>query len=109
MRVTLLDGSQLEISGPPALGLTTLPTAFSASLGTADPPLYGYGHTLSVERTPPDDLGAEVGRYPTHDGHELVVYTTPYGVDAVVQYDDWVLVVTWNHDAHQLGGVRVAR
>lgn len=98
LRVTLLDGSQLEISGPPTLGLTKLDPAFSASLGTTDPPLYGYGHTLSVERTPPDGLGAVVGRYPTHDGHELVVYTTQYGVDAVVQYDSWVLVVTWAHD-----------
>ena len=26
------------------------------------------------------------------------MYTTQYGVDAVVQYHDWALVVTWNHD-----------
>lgn len=98
LRVTLLDGSQLEISGPAGLGLTHLPIAFSATLDTPDPPLYGYGHTLSVERAAPSDLGPEVARYPTHDGHELVVSSTSSGVDAVVQYDEWVLVVTWNHD-----------
>jgi hypothetical protein len=98
VRLTMLDGSQIEVSGPPALGLTKLAPAFSASLSTGVPPAYGGGHTLSVERTPPDGLGAVVGRYPTHDGHELVVYATQDGVDAVVHYDSWVLVVTWNHD-----------
>ena len=39
-----------------------------------------------------------VGRYPTGDGHELVVHTTGNGVVAIVQYDHWALVVGWNRD-----------
>ena len=96
-RITLLDGSQLEISGPPALGLTTLSPAFNGSLGPVSDPQWGtLGHGFSVGHAPPADLGAVVGRYPTHDGHELVVHTTPHGVDAVVRYGTWWLDASWS-------------
>jgi hypothetical protein len=98
VHVTLVDGSQLDITGPPSLGLTKLPISFTASLVTPYPPETGSGHTFAVERDAPNETGAIVGRYPTHDGHELVAYTTQYGVDAVVHYDDWSLVVAWSHD-----------
>ena len=55
------------------------------------PFVYGRTHT-------PKEPGAVVGRYPTSDGHDLVVYSTTNGVDAVVQYEHWALVVGWNHD-----------
>jgi hypothetical protein len=97
VRLTLLDGSQLEISGPQSLGLTKLEPAFNASLGPASDPKWGtLGHGFSVGHNPPADLGAVVGRYHTHDGHELVVHTTPFGVDAVVQYGSWWLDASWS-------------
>ena len=98
VRVTMLDGSQLEISGPPSLGLTKLAPAFNGALGPANgQPQWGtLGHGFSVDRKPPPDLGAVVGRYPTHDGHELVVHSSTYGVTAVVQYGDWWLSATWS-------------
>ena len=100
VRVTLLDGSQLEISGPESLGLTKLEPSFSAAL---DLPAaynlpYSFGHSFHVERRAPEKPGAVVGRYPTKDGHELVVHTTENWVVAIVQYDQWALVVGWNHD-----------
>jgi hypothetical protein len=97
VRITMLDGSQLEISGPPALGLTTLAPAFNGSLGPASDPQRGtLGHGFSVGHVAPSGLGgAVVGRFPTHDGHELVVHTTANGVDAVVRYGDWWLDSSW--------------
>lgn len=99
VRVTLLNGAQLEISGPPSLGLTKLEPGLNGELdelskciGSSCP----VSHSFSVQREAPSDLGAEVGRYPTGDGRELVVYSTALGVDAIVQYEHWVLVVTWN-------------
>ena len=59
---------------------------------------YDFGHSFTVERHAPEEPGAVVGRYPTSDGHDLVVYSTTNGVDAVVQYEHWALVVGWNHD-----------
>ena len=99
MRVTMLDGSQLEISGPPSLGLTTLTPAFNGSLGPASDPQWGtLGHGFFVGHVAPRGLGgAVVGRYPTHDGHELIVHTTPNGVDAVVRYGDWWLDSSWGN------------
>jgi hypothetical protein len=101
VRVTMLDGSHLEISGPPSLGLTKLVPVFNGALintykcvGMFCP----VSHSFSVVREPPGDLGAEVGRYRTGDGHQLVVYSTTRGVDAVVRYAHWALVVSWNHD-----------
>ncbi len=98
VRVTMLDGSQLEISGPPSLGLTKLAPAFNGALGPVSVPQWGtLGHGFSIGRNPPPDLGAVVGRYPTHDGHELVVHTTNdgTGVEAVAQYNDWWLSASW--------------
>ncbi|MDQ1509448.1 MAG: hypothetical protein QOG50_1292 [Actinomycetota bacterium] len=97
VRITMLDGSQLEISGPASLGLTTLSPAFNGSLGPVSDPQWGtLGHGFSVGHTAPRGLGgAVVGRHPTHDGHELVVHTTPNGVDAIVQYGDWWLDASW--------------
>ena len=99
VRVTTLDGSQLEISGPAALGLTDLQAGFNGSLGPAngDPQWGTLGHGFSVDRNPPADLGAVVGRFPTHDGHELVVHTSSSGVTAAVQYGDWWLSATWSN------------
>jgi hypothetical protein len=99
VRVTLLDGSQLEISGPESLGLTKLEPAFNAQLD--NPSAFTQipiGHSFTVVRDAPKESGAIVGRYPTGDGHELVVYATASGVDAVVEYERWALVVSWNHD-----------
>jgi hypothetical protein len=96
LRVTLLDGSQLDISGPASLGLTDLPLSFNAELDLDA--VLASGHSFVVQRTPPAEPGPVVARYPTADAHELVVYRTPNGVDAVVQYDQWALVVNWNHD-----------
>lgn len=96
VRLTLLDGSQIEVSGPPSLGLSDLQPGFNGALGPEPDPQWGkLGHGFSVDRTPPADLGAVVGRYPTHDGHALVVHTTSGGVTAVVQYQDWWLSATW--------------
>jgi hypothetical protein len=95
VRVTLLDGSQLDISGPASLGLTKLPLSFNAELDFDSPlTVLIEGHSFTVERPSPE-LGTVLGRYPTHDGHELVVHETPTGADAVVQYGDWSLVVAW--------------
>jgi len=99
VRVTLLDGSQLEISGPPSLGLTHLEPSFNAELDW-----YGQGipqspnHSFTVQRDAPVESGTVLGNYPTGDGHELVLYETADGVDAVVQYPGWALVVHWNSD-----------
>lgn len=105
VRVTMLDGSQLEITGPESLGLNTLEPAFNAQLhvpkALIKPPV---GHSFTVQREAPDEPGAVVGRHPTHDGHELVVYETPNGVDAVVDHGSWTLVVTWNHDPSNWAG-----
>lgn len=104
VRVTLLDGSQLEISGPPSLGLTKLDPVFNAQLD--DPSantLVAIGHSLTVERTMPTERGAVIASYPTHDGHELVVRSTAKGVDAAVQYDHWALVVSWNREPTNWG------
>ena len=100
VRVTMLDGSQLEISGPESLGLTKLQPAFNGELMVAagELPAPAVVHSFTVERNAPDEPGAVVGRYPTHDGHELVVYATDEGVDAVVDYSNWALVVSWNHE-----------
>jgi hypothetical protein len=111
VRVTLLDGSQLEISGPPSLGLTNLEPQFNGALVNSSKCAAGacpVPHSFSVARELPGDLGAEVGRYPTGDGHELVVYSTSTGVDAVVQYDHWVLVVGWFHDRADWPGFAAA-
>ena len=97
VRVTMLDGSQLEISGPPSLGLTNLEPAFNGALGpVAVPGSRPPAHGFSVGHNPPTDLGAVVGRYRTHDGHELVVHTSSFGVTAAVQYGDWWLSATWS-------------
>ena len=99
VHLTLLDGSQLEISGPHALGLTTFAPAFNASLGPVAESQPGIGHGFSVTRTPPHDVGAVVvGRYPTHDGHQLVVHQTAAGVEAVVSYGGWWLSTSWGHE-----------
>ena len=106
VRLTMLDGSQLEISGPPSLGLTKLAPVFSGKLdipgykGTGPSPAQSF----SVERVAPTERGAVIGRYPTHDGHELVVYSTRRGTDAVVRYPGWSLVVTGNHDPTSWAG-----
>jgi hypothetical protein len=54
VRVTMLDGSQLEISGPASLGLTTLPLSFNAELDYTDDAPLGYdpsnSSTLSGDR-----------------------------------------------------------
>jgi hypothetical protein len=100
LRVTLLDGSQLDISGPSSLDLTELPLSFNAQLylpryrGKSPAP----GHSFSVSRAEPSEDRPVDGRYPTADGHELVVYRTVEGVDAVVRYEGWALVVNWNDD-----------
>ena len=93
----MLDGSQLEISGPPSLGLTDLQPGFNGALGPAngDPQWGTLGHGFSVDHTPPTDLGRVVGTYPTHDGHDLVVHSSTYGVTAVVHYGDWWISATW--------------
>jgi hypothetical protein len=97
VRVTLLDGSQLDISGPPSLGLTKLEPAFNAQLDdpSADT-LIDIGHSFTVQRRAPIDLGPAIANYPTHDGHDLVVHSAPNGALAVVQYEHWALVVSWN-------------
>jgi hypothetical protein len=97
VRVTLLDGSQLEISGPASLGLTELPLSFNAQLDYPQAKV-PWGHSFSVTREAPAEPGAVVGRYPTRDGHELVVHETPQGFDGVVRYDHWSLVVGWNDE-----------
>ncbi len=97
VRVNLLDGSQLEISGSKALGLKKLEPAFNAQLDFPGArTLAPLGHSFTVQRDAPKETGAVVGRYPTGDGQELVVYTTPDGVDAVVQYPGWAVVASWN-------------
>ncbi len=98
VRVTLLDGSQLSISGPSSLGLAQLPQSFNAELDPILSTVSRPGHSFSVRRGAPAEPGAIVGTYPTADGHELVVSSTPIGVDAVVHYDGWALVVHWSHD-----------
>ena len=99
--VTMLDGAQLEIIGPPSLGLTKLEPGLNTGrsyLPASYNLPYDFGHSFTVERHTPEEPGAVVGRYPTSDGHDLVVYSTTNGVDAVVQYEHWALVVGWNHD-----------
>ena len=97
VRLTMLDGSQIVVSGPPALGLAELQPSFNGALGPDSNPQWGtLGHGFSVTRTAPTDLGTETARFPTADGHELVVHDTPYGVAAVVQYGDWWLVAQWD-------------
>jgi hypothetical protein len=101
VHVTLLDGSQMTISGPRSLGLTKLEPSFNgeldpANLDSQNPFL--TGHSFTVERTP-SARWTTIGRYPTGDGHELVVHTTTLGVDGVVQYGGWSLVVHWGHAA----------
>lgn len=98
VRVTLLDGSHLEISGPTSLGLEDLEPAFHGELDWSprfDQPL--YSHSFTVVRTAPAEAGRVVGRYPTADGQELVAHETTNGVDAIVQYDHWALVVSSNN------------
>ena len=109
VRVTLLDGSQLEISGPKSLGLTKLDPVFNAQLDnpSADT-LVAIGHSFTLQRSAPDEPGPVVGRYPTGDGHELVVHSTAQGVDAVVEYPGWTLVVPWNHDPTNWGAFATA-
>ena len=98
VRLTLLDGSQLEVSGPESLGLTTIAPAFNAALGPVSGSQPGIGHAFSVTRMPPGDLGAVVGRYPTHDGHELVVHRSNCCADAVTNYGGWWLTVFGGHE-----------
>ncbi len=100
VRMTLLDGSQLEIRGPKSLGLTKLVPAFNSQLDMPNVPnVVPVGHSFTVQRSAPDELlGAELSRYPTGDGHELVVYASGYGVFGVVRYPAWALVAPWNHD-----------
>jgi hypothetical protein len=109
VRVTLLDGSQLDISGPASLGLADLPVSFNAEL---DNPLVdtsgAFGHSFSVSRSAPVEPGPIVGRYPTGDGHELVLASTHDGVDAVVRYGEWTLVVNWNDDPSDWAGFAAA-
>jgi hypothetical protein len=108
MRVTLLDGSRLDISGPASLRLTELPLSFSAELdyiGRA-PPGYDPGHSFSVSRSAfsaATRTGVVLGRYPTADGHELVVYETFIGTEAVVRYGEWYLIVQWSDDRTEWG------
>jgi hypothetical protein len=97
VRVTLLDGSQLEISGPTSLGLTELPVSFNAELDQVAYKGLGPipGHSFTVER-PARQRSVAIAHYPTGDGHDLQVFRTNSGVDAVVQYDHWDLVVHWS-------------
>jgi hypothetical protein len=100
VRVTLLDGSQLDVSGPASLGLTELPASFNAELDYVDdaPLRFDPSHSFTVSRDAPTETGPVAGRYPTADGHELVVYRTPNGVDAVVDHEGWTLLVNWNDE-----------
>jgi hypothetical protein len=56
------------------------------------------GHSFSVSRSARAESGPVAGRYPTGDAHELVLYRTPNGVDAVVRYEGWTLAVNWNDE-----------
>ncbi len=71
--------------------------AFNGTLGPESDPQWGtLGHGFFVTRAAPTDLGTETARFPTADGHELVVHATPGGVAAVVHYGGWWLVADWD-------------
>ena len=105
VRVTLLDGSHVELNGPESLGLTKIEPVFNAELDYFDDAPAGYNpsHSFSVSRTPPTEPGAIVGRRPTGDGHEFIVYKTEQGEEGVVRYPGWSLVVSWNDEPAEWG------
>jgi hypothetical protein len=102
VNVTLLDGSHLEITGPRSIGLTKLQPTFNGALvntykclGSSCP----VSHSFTVRPADPHNYsGQTIGRYPTGDGHELVVYPITDGQLAEVRYGRWELAVPWNDE-----------
>jgi hypothetical protein len=99
VRVTLLDGSQLDISGPASLGLTELPLSFNAELVyTDDAPLgYNPSNSFTVVAGSSEIAGPVIALYMTGDNrHPLRVYEVEEGYVGVVHYDGWSLLAYWN-------------
>jgi hypothetical protein len=99
LRVTLLDGSQLDISAPKALRLRELSMSFNAQLSVPRyrgmPP--APGNSFTVIPGPRPRTGQFTAVYMTADNqHTLRIYGSEDGYEGVVQYDGWSLFTDWN-------------